>query len=64
MWSSQVLAVFVVVGLGQAWAANYKISIHTANRQFAETDAEVFMNIVGYKGETGTLYLYLYNYTL
>ena len=54
MWSSQVLAVFVVVCLGQTWGANYKISIHTANRQYAETDAEVFINIVGYKGETGT----------
>ena len=56
MLSAQVIAVFVVACFGQIWTMDYKISLKTGTKKYAETDAEVFINIVGDNGETGTIY--------
>merc|ERR1712072_28347 len=51
------LGVLFVVCVVQVWGETYRLNIKTGRRNFAGTDADVYVNIIGEQGQTGKIVL-------
>jgi len=51
------VGILLLASLAQTWGLSYKIIVTTGSRNWAGTDAKVWVNIVGSKGTTGKMWL-------